>query len=323
MVEDPPRVYILHGNDEFAIGLSVSDIESKVGDESLAALNTSRIDGRSSGLEDLRLVLGTVPFFVTRRLVIVNDLLARLVSPELREKFIEVLDSVPGSTALVLIEHYVMKEDHWLLAWARKSGSRAYVRLHQKVMGGGMVNWIENQAVQMGGKISRPAAVLLASLVGDETRVAFHELQKLLAYLGYQGMIEIEDVETQVLSISQADIFEFVDAIGNRDNRRAMGVLRRLYETNEQTQIFYMIVRQIRLVLLAKEILSEGKREQDVAQVLQLFRFVARKLTRQAGNFTTESLEEMYRDLLEIDSAVKVGRQEWDVAMECLVAALN
>lgn len=320
MEEAPPRVYILHGEDEFAIGLSVSEIESKIDDTSLAELNTSRIDGRSSSLEDLRMVLGSVPFFVTRRLVIVYDLLSRLSSQDQREKFLEILNTVPASTALVLVERHLIKDDHWLLFWARNSDLKTYVRSHPKLQGLGMVKWIEEQTVQFGGKISHRAASELAGLVGDETRIAYHELQKLLAFNGYEGSISVEDVEMLVLSISQANIFDFVDAIGNRNKERAIEKLRELCEAHDHYQIFLMLVRQVRLVMLAKDILSEGESEKDVARVLQQHSYVAGKISRQSGNFKVSHLESVFRRLLLIDSKVKTGRQEWDVAMESLVA---
>lgn len=323
MPENPPRVYILYGEDEYTLALAVSEIESRLGDSALADLNITRIEGRSSSLEDLRLLVSSVPFFVSRRLVIVTGLLPKIETARLKDKFLDLLAALPATTALVLIEHQMLKDGHWLLSWAANAGSIVYARSYPKLKGDAINKWIESQVSQLGGKISRRAAILLASLVGDDTRTAYNEIQKLLAYTGYKRTIEQEDVEMLVISISQADIFEFVDSIGNRDNRKAMSVLRRLCETVDQLHIFYMIVRQIRLVLMAKEILVEGSNERDVARLLHQHPYVAGKISTQARNFSFENLEKIYRRLLSLDVAVKTGLMNWDLAMEGLVAEFS
>jgi len=44
---DAPVVYILHGDDEYAIAQFLASIEEKMGDPASAQMNITRIDGRS------------------------------------------------------------------------------------------------------------------------------------------------------------------------------------------------------------------------------------------------------------------------------------
>ena len=320
MVEDPPSVYLLHGEDEFRLSSKVAEIEARLGDAALADLNIDRIDGRAVNLEELRLVVGSMPMFVSRRLVIVDSLINKIGTPLAQEKFLGWLGSLPATTALVLVEHHTFKADHWLLSWARKAENRVYLRSYEKMKREDLIKWVEAQAISLGGKITPRAADLLVSFVGEETRLAYNELNKLLAYAGYQRPIEYEDVDRLVPPISQAVIFDLVDAVGNKNSKLALSVLRKLCATSDLLSIFSMIVRQVRLVLQAKEILSKGQTERDVARVLQLHPFVSGKVSQQAKNFTQQSLEHLYHRLMGIDLAVKTGRAEWETALESLVA---
>jgi len=321
--EDPAGLYILHGEDEFSLALFLSEIQAGLGDAALSGINIDRVDGRSSTLEDLRLIVGALPLFVSSRMVIVTDLLPAIEAAGSQGKFIALLESLPKTTVLILVEQLTLKEGHWLLAWVAKSDRLTVVQSFPKLKGDRLTRWIEVQTIRLGGKISRRAAASLASLVGDNTRLAYNELEKLLAYVGYQRRIDVEDIDLLVVSISQADIFELVDAIGNRNNRRALAILGKLTKTKDRMQIFYMIVRQIRLVLLAKEVLALGNNDRDVAHILHLHPYVAGKVSDQAKKFSREDLKIIYRWLLRIDGEVKTGNQEWEVAMESLVVEIR
>ncbi|MCK7519352.1 MAG: hypothetical protein MZV64_17310 [Ignavibacteriales bacterium] len=50
--------------------------------------------------------------------------------------------------------------------------------------------------------------------------------------------------------------------------------------------------------------------------------FVAEKTTQQAGRFSVESLEFVYRKLLGIDEGVKTGQVTLDLALDTLVVEL-
>ena len=78
MTTAKPVVYILFGEDEFAIAQFIDALEAKMGEEVTAALNTTRLDGRSLSLDELNTAASTIPFLSPRRLVVVEQPLARL-----------------------------------------------------------------------------------------------------------------------------------------------------------------------------------------------------------------------------------------------------
>jgi len=324
MAGEAPVVYLLHGEDEFGIAHFLSELSARLGDAATASMNTTRLDGSAISIEDLRGATFALPFLAPRRLVIATNPLARLNTGELRKKFINLLEQLPSTTALALVEQHVLDDDHWLLAWIRQAGSRAFVRRFSLYKEGDMAQWIQAQAKQAGGQIAPAAARALAHMLGTDTRTVYHEVQKLLAYVGYQRIVEVEDVETLSIPIFHERIFALVDAMAAQDGKRASGLLRKFLEEEDPGYVMAMIVRQFRLLLLAREILDQGGQANEVKSRLKLRTdFEAGKITEQARRFPMQTLEGVYRGLLDIDEAIKSGRIEDEVALDGMVAGFT
>jgi len=330
MTETPPVVYLLHGEDEFSIAQLVSELESKLGDAAAASINLARLDGRTASLEEIHLATAAMPFLSDRRMVVLYHPLHRLTHPTQQEKFRALLDNLPPTTRLVLVEYRTLSEvrgknakKHWLLEWAEAAGPRAFVRAFTLQKGMAMARWIQAQARQCGGQIAPDAADLLAELVGEDSRLAYTELQKLLAYVNFSGTVEREDVEMLTSLSGQSDIFGMVDALGSLDGRSALKKLHRLLEEQDALSIFGMVVRQFRLLLLARETLDGGGGKDEVARQARVHSYVAEKICAQARHFSLPALEAVYRRLLDLDEGMKTGQVEGEVALDTFIAAFT
>ena len=331
MAESTPIVYLLHGEDEFAIANFISELESRLGDPATAALNTTRLDGRSYNFDELLSVAAAIPFLAKRRLVILVHPLARLTNKGVQEKFLAQLERIPPTTALVLIEYNLLTSErdrrerklNWLEKWALNHEKLVYLRAFPLPKGASMVHWIQDRAGRFGGQITLQAAEHMASLVGGDPRLADQEIQKLLAYVNYLRPVEIDDVETLTADANQGDIFAMVDSLAMGDGHRALGMLRRLLEYQDHMSIFGMIVRQFRLLILTRELLDCGRKREEIHRELGVAPFLADKLISQASRFTMPSLEAIYHRLLEVDEAMKTSQMPGDLALETLVAAFT
>jgi DNA polymerase-3 subunit delta len=326
----PPVVYVLHGEDEFAIAQYIQRLQAKQDDPNSAALNSVRLDGRSASLDELRQAAFVISFMVTRRIVVVDHPLARVTSPAQQEKYLALLDQTPESTALVLAEYRTLqqkdtkeKKKHWLLRWAETAGERVIVEYCPAMKPDEMQRWIIRQAKEAHGEFTPKAAENLASLVGDDSRMASQEIEKLLAYAGYTRRVEAEDVAMVGAGADQADVFVMVDALGRGDAKTAQGSLRRLLAGQDALSLLGMIVRQFRLLLLTREVIERGGGADVVAREVRVPRFVADKITAQARRFSLPALEAIYRQLMQLDEAIKTGQMEGDVALETFTARIT
>lgn len=326
-----PVIYLLHGDDEYAIAQQIEAMKEKLGDPANADLNTTEFSQDEFDLDAIVSAAQAMPFLTERRLVAIHDPLSRLKSASLRDRFKKFLENIPETTALVIaVTHPLVSykdkkrgKRHWLQKWAQGQKGRVYEKELLLPRGSGMNAWIQNQTRSADGEITPQAAALLASLVGEEPRVAMQEIEKLLAYVNYNRPIEPDDVQHLVTGRIEGDVFAMVDALGHRNGRQALDMLYRLLEQDDPLRLFGMIVRQFRLLLMARELLDSGYRANDLAGEMGVHPFVAKKLVPQTHNFSLESLERIYRQLLDIDEAIKTGKIESEVALTTLTTALT
>jgi DNA polymerase III subunit delta len=336
MDTEKPVVYVLHGEDEFSIAREVSSLKARLGDPDIADMNTTQVDGQALDLNELRLTCMAAPFLAKRRLVIVMHPLAGLPTPSLRKAFISLLEEIPMSTALVLIEHRSLTKEkdrdkgkfHWLERWARLAGRRAYLRQFDSQTGESMRVWIQKRAVELEGQISSGAAKALSSLVDDNTRLAEQEIQKLLLYVNFSRPVEEDDVERLTPFEGKLEDFALVNALRQKNAKKALWVIRKQFEEDVPLKILGSIVYQFRLMLLARSVLDMGGKVSDAAQQVtsKLDRVspgVAYYATKYAVDFDTPNLESIYRRLLETDTAIKTGEMPGELALETLVTQLT
>ncbi len=319
-----PRIYILHGEDEQTRGAALAKLRAGLGADAPAALDYILLKGESLELPALHDAALTMPFFAQRRLVHLRDPLAMpaLKSPKGRKAFLSLLERVPPSTALVLESAATLPPKHWLRRWADAHPGIAYQRRY--ALPDNLTRWIVKRAEEAGGRFTPAAAAELARRVGDDAAAARQEIHKLLAFVNYARPVEPEDVAELTPAPEHPNIFEMVDAIALGRSEKALRLLHQLLQQEEPIRIWGMVIRQFRLLLLAREALNQGiTTPPALAQTLKIHPFVAKKLLPQARRFRMETLEAIYAALLDTDRAWKTGQTDLPAAMDVLVASLK
>lgn len=334
-MDEKPVVYILHGDDGFAMEQFAAAMLARMGDPGLADLNITRLDGRSADDEEIRTAAMSIPFLSDRRLVIIHNPLAKLNSDAARKRFIALLDGLPQTTALVLVAadswgkkgaNYgwlTLHGTHWLVQWAQGAGKRALLREFRLPQAAEMPAWIMKCAREHGGQFTPPAAQALANLIGSDPQLASQEIDKLLMYVDFQRAVEAEDVAECTASVSQVSVFDMVDALAGGDATAALRLLRGLLEEGDAMALFGAITSHFRQLLLAREILDEGGGPAQVMEFSHKPKFVVDKLVRQAGRFSTAGLEAIYRKLDAMDRDAKNGQVAMDLALDLLIAEMR
>ncbi|VAW34909.1 DNA polymerase III delta subunit [hydrothermal vent metagenome] len=313
--------YIFHGNDSHAQKETVAKLIGKLGDPAMLDLNTTRLEGRVT-FTQLHQAASVIPFLAKVRLVIVQDLLSNKLDKGLQKQIADYLPTLPETTRLLFLESKPLKKNNPFvkLATSEKSG---YVKQFSKPKGAALEHWIRQQVEMENGRISPQATHMLAANIGSQMEILSRELEKLLLYCNGE---EIQAEQVKLLSpyAAEASIFDLVDAIGNRNGKKASQLLQEKFlEGADPFYLFSMFIRQFRLLIQVKELADDGKRPPAISQALKLHGFVVGKLYQQCQGFSLPQLEQIYRHLLEIDVAVKTGRNEMKTALNLLVAALT
>lgn len=316
-----PTFYVLHGEDEFSLKAQITAMQAAMNDPS--QLNTSVLDGTQVSAQQVLNTASSFPFLSDKRLVIVEGMLSHLGGRSSKELdvLVEGLPNLPDFARLVFHEDKTLPEKNPVMQLAR-SHPRGFEKTFAAPKNA--TQWIIQHAKQQHLEIENRAAAALASVIGQDLRVADSELAKLAAYVNYARPIREADVAVLTPYVAEANIFDMVDAIGQQDGKTAMTLLQKLLaEGAEPLSILGMINRQFHLLILAREYMDNGGGSSDLASALGVHSFVAQKVGQQARRFSLETLENIYRKLVDLDFRIKTGQIEADMALQLFIAGVT
>ncbi|MFH2039096.1 MAG: DNA polymerase III subunit delta [Chloroflexota bacterium] len=330
-------VHVLYGTDELAIHQEIHKLIDDMGESSTAEMNITRLDGRNLNMDELNTAANAIPFLSTHRLVILaNPNFAFKGAKELKN-LCAIIEALPPTTTLVLAEYLdsPAKKNKSLNEWLRKltTISNEGVKVKSQELNNPtheeLPNWIVQETKKQTGVTNKQigiefaAASKLADMVGENTRIAAQEIAKLLEFINYERNITVDDVEQVSIVSSQQDVFALVDALGNKDGHKAQHLLQQLLQTEDPFQLWGMVIRQFRLLLLTREIMDAGGGQDVLVRDLHLHPYVAGKLIGQGRRFDLLGLEQVYHRLLDMDEGIKTGQMSIDLAMDLLVVELS
>jgi len=316
--------YLFHGDDTHSQKETLARLLNKLGDPAMLDLNTTRFTGMMPFVE-LRQACDALPFLAPARVIIVNNLFLAKPGKDFLAELLAYLPQLPDSTRLVFLESQALRENDKFLQLAREKKS-GYEKVFSRPRGGEVERWIQGRAEEKNGHISRQAAHLLAVNVGNDLDILDNELEKLVSFKGIGKGETIESADVAKLSpyVAEASIFDLVDALGNRNGKRASLLLQqKLHEGTDPFYLFSMFVRQFRLLIQVKELAEAGYRPPGISREIKQHSFVVGKLYQQARGFSLQELEQIYRHLLDIDIAAKTGQADMLTSLELLVANLT
>ncbi|MBI3912723.1 MAG: DNA polymerase III subunit delta [Chloroflexi bacterium] len=332
--------YIFHGDNELARTEQLKALRNKMGADEFAALNTTHLDGKALRLGELQYACDAVPFLGDKRLVIVENFLARFdprpkkdaeasgaaeeANPNLAKDLKEYLTRLPATTRLVFVESKKLFANNPILKHANATGRpTAIVSEFSAPSEKELPAWIRERVQAKGGTIEPDAVRELAAYVGTDLRLLDNEIEKLLTYRG-KGAVRAEDVRLLVAAVRESNIFDLMDAIGHKETSKALKLLHaQLDHKADERALLGMFVRQVRLLLSMRDYAARGMTLERANAQLKLHPFAAGKAWEQALNFSPAQLAAMYHQLLETDLAIKTSQSEPIVALDTLIVEMT
>jgi len=329
-------IVILQGDDRLSIEEEITAIAEEAGQDTFSELNTTHLDGSTLNFNEISMQLNMFPLGGNKRIVILDNALETIGKKGARDWLQDILSNFSPATMLVLILEDEKKfrksamvweavgAEHWLKETTKQfSGDARWIELSLP-SDRNMPGWIIKEAEKQGGIFHPRAAVELSRLVGNDLFQARQEIGKAIYYVGDDKQVSVDVVRLLCASTKEESVFALVDAVGQRNGKLALKLLRELNIEMPIHYIFSMLVRQVRLLILAKEALADGGVEKGVMASCKLrHTFIAKKLISQARQFSIEALEDIYRTLDRMDEDSKVGRVTLDAALDGLIAGIT
>lgn len=183
---------------------------------------------------DYDALVSTPPLMNDRRVVVLKNLPG--VSAEVRDQVKATLAAAPSSLCLVGTGGSTMRGTLYQ-EW-EKRGARIVCELprsspRSKTVDFDYARWLVQRAkADFGVTLEKDAAQALAAL-GAELRSLYSELEKVALYVGAEGRIRRADVEAVCAGCAVGTVWEWCDAVGARDSKRALGLLKVLLDRGE------------------------------------------------------------------------------------------
>ena len=286
-------VYLLLGDDEERKARSVEKLREGRTVEGYDASETGP-ESVVSACNSFSL-FGEGPFVVLRNLDAWN-------APQ-KAVVVDYLQDPPPGSDLVLIGKKLGARER-LLSAVKKAGE---VHTLEQPTGKALVRWLVGHAKKRGLDLPEEVAEdLTARCTGDKMRL-LQETEKLALYVGEDSATH-EDVAALCPPDVQSNIFAFVDSLAAGERDRALGLLEALISTGEPPlRLTFMIRRQFQLVARASALLDRGTPRKEIASILKVPPFVARKLDDQSRKLDEEDLEHALATIRDLESGLKGG----------------
>ena len=280
-------------------------------------VNINFYQGKGIAIRELIDQAETMPFFSERRLLVVEESgFFKNASPELAEY----LEKLPDTTYFLFVENEVDKRGK-LYKTVKKNGSIVeFARQTEDTL----MRWILGVLKKEQKNITRSTMELFLEKTGTDMNQISMELEKLLSYTMGKEIITTEDVEAICTSQTVNQIFEMINAMAEKNQKKALDLYYDLLALKEAPmRILYLIARQFNQIMLISELDSQGLGREAIAAKLGMQSFIVRNSLRYARAFSAQQLRYAVETAVQTETDVKTGKLDEKLAVELVIVEMS
>ncbi|MDT2045402.1 DNA polymerase III subunit delta [Bacillus sp. 1780r2a1] len=311
--KDIKPVYLLHGLNAFImkkardkiIQYSLSDEEKE--------FNLSIYDLEETPIEQVIEDAETLPFLGDKRVVIAKN--AFFLTAEKSKSKVEhdvsklqtyLEQPAPFSTLIVQAPYEKLDERKKITKALKKQAM--YVEANE-LNEQDLVRWIKDVLHKRNVEMDEDAKQLLLQLVGLNVTIITNEVEKMMLYVGDNGVITREVVHELVAKTLEQNVFTLIEAVMNKNLKEALNIYQDLLRNNEEPiKILSLLASQFRLIYHTKQLSGQGYGQQQIAQTLKVHPFRVKISLQQSRRFEEPVLRNIIKELAEADYEMKTGK---------------
>lgn len=321
--------YLFVGEEEYLMNISIDILKRKYIDSSLETINYVKLEGKNCDLQILINACETLPFMSEKRIVLLKDISVFMenIGKDLESDFYKYMDSLGDFLCLILMDNTKsIKRNSKIYRYFNKNNKAVDF---SKLAGKDLNRWIESILKKYNRQMSFSNISYFIEKSSYRSRnidlTLFDLENELLKVINHSKGKEIskEDIDLVLVKSIDTNIFELLDAINRSDGESAIKIFNDMYISNEPIQrIFYMITRQIRLMLSYKLYRNKGYSESKVQEKLEIKNYEFSKISSQSNRFNISELEGIMDYLLEMDIKIKTTSNDDKLLIEMLLIKL-
>ena len=253
-------------------------------------MGLERIDGDTAAYDRMLEAVQSLPFLVSRKLVVLHG-------PSLNKDFIERFEDFSAAaieqTDVLIIEGKLDKRTAYYRQLKKLTDFHEFAVLDAP----GLAAFAVRYAKEQGGSLQPADARYLVERTGTNQLSLQHELDKLFTY---EPKIVRAAIDLLTDEVPQSKIFDLLDAAFAGDTRRLLALYadQRAQEVEPQ-QIVAMLVWQLYIFVVIKA--GQGKSAAELAKAARLNPYVVEKSQRVLRNLPMARLRQMVTDLRTLD----------------------
>jgi DNA polymerase-3 subunit delta len=297
-------VYLIVSDQEFLLQHALDRLKARVAEVADIDFNYEQFDGESADADQVVSACNTLPFASDRRLVVLRNV------DKMGKDGLDTLASYaenPAETAVLAMSAVKIAKNTRLFKIVDRAGG---VIERKAPRGAEFQRRVISMAGERGKRLSADGAESLVRATGENLRVVTAELDKLIAYVGEREEIQREDVDQLVGESSKTKLYEFADALADRDCTRAIRVSANLLNAGESVFALHSTaLRTLRDLLTARALADRGRGGlSDLAAALGKPDWMVKRLPRQARSFSAEELVDLLRSAAAGEAQMKTSR---------------
>lgn len=306
------QIYLLYGEEAY-LKRQYKEKLVKALVEPGDTMNYRYFEGKKINIREVIDLSETIPFFADRRLIVIED--SGLFKGEGQE-MAEYLKELPETSYFVFVESEIDKRSRLFKAVKDKGRVTELGRQNEKTL----ISWILGRLKSENKKITEPVMLNLLGKTGVDMENIDKELEKLVCYTLGRDVITDEDVDAVCTTITENHIFDMINYITDRNQKKALDLYYDLLALKEPPmKILFLIARQFNLLMQAKDLMRLGYSRDTIGQKMGVPGFIAGKYMAQAKNFSGNMLKEALSDCVQAEADVKTGRINDIISVELII----
>ncbi|MBT4516317.1 MAG: DNA polymerase III subunit delta [Candidatus Komeilibacteria bacterium] len=298
-------LFFYYGQDSFRANQKVRAIKNKFKEKvDPSGHNVQHLDGELISPDDFFQAVSVMGFLADKKLIIIKNIFDNKKLKDWQDQLIKFLDGQADSPD----ENYIIflqtsKPDSRLKLY-KKLSKLKFSEEFEILKPVQLKTWVQKQFSKHSKTINLPALELLITYVGNNLWQINNEINKLVSFT--KNDVSEEDIRALVQAKVDENIFNLIDAIGNKNKALALQLIEEKLDSGVNHQyILTMIIRQYRLLIKAKSLGSKAKNYFALMQVLKVPKFIAQKTYQQSALYKLDQLKKIYKYLLYLDEKFK------------------
>ena len=307
------QAYLLYGQEAYLRNQYRDRLKAAMVQEG-DTMNFSSFQGKDINPAQIIDLAETLPFFSERRLIVFEDTgFFKTGGNDLADY---ISGGIPQTTYFIFVENEVDKRSRMYKAVKAKG--------HIVELGAQDENtlrkWVSGLVRKEKKEMSQPDIAYFLNKVGTDMENITKELEKLFCYCLDREVVTRKDVDAVCVTQITNHIFDMVNAVAAKDQRKALDLYYDLLALKESPmRILALMSKEYRDLFHVKELSRQGYGRKDIASKAGLHPFVAGKYMDLAKKFQPGELRKVMEESADLEQRVKTGFMSDSLAVELFI----